>query len=262
MDPQSSIPRAVREAPGRGCRKDPMPIGTVVIRQSHDNGRMKRNRRFIKVRNDGPKARRWVLYSRWWWEKNKGPVPAGKVVFHKDGDELNDAPDNLAVGTLGEKLQYAHKRDPEMSARNRKNASAGTADFNRLTGKLHRLREFLKEYWYPVLDNHAVILNVPFRKRKPLMKWFGMDMSSYPKNGHGKTVIARGIRETGIRAVLGKDLAHAHYETYVKLDPEWKLPAGRSVMNGKAREKIEALLGTDLWKRAEEAAKLDLILRK
>jgi hypothetical protein len=238
-----------------------MPIGTVVIRK-REQGRRRRLARYIKIRNDGPPGRRWILYARWWWEKHRGPVPAGHNVLHRDGQELNDKPENLILGTPGMRLVLAHRRDPEMSARNRASASAGTAEFNRLSGKLHRLREFLGRYWYPVLDTHGVILNVPFRRRKTLMKWFKMDVAWYPKNGRAKKVVSRGVQETGIRPVRGGDFAHEHYQSYVKLDPEWDLPSGRSVMDGRSRQKLEALHETEAWKLAQVASKLDLSLRK
>lgn len=252
---------AVRSTATRHCRKDPMPIGTVVIRQRHKKG-SRHKARYVKIRNDGPPGRRWILFSRWWWERHRGAVPVGYIVIHKDGKELNDKPSNLILATPGMKLKLAHARSPEMSEANRKSASAGTAEFNRVAGKLNRLRVLLRGYWYPVLDSHGVILNVPFRRRKALLAWFGADVSLYPTNGSAARAVKRATLSTGIRPVRGSALEQAYYKAYSRIDPEWKVGGGGLTKSGLDEERIALLLTTDLWKRAEEASKLDLRHRK
>lgn len=252
---------AVRSAPTNHCRKDPMEIGTIVIRQRAKNGR-RHLARYVKVLDTGPPSRRWMLFSRWWWENNRGPIQAGHIVIHKDGDELNDKPGNLILATPGMKLKLAHVRDPAMSAVNREMASAATAEYNRVAGKLHRLRVMLKGYWYPVLDSNGVVFNVPFRRRKTLLAWFGADMSLYPANGQASRAVKKAVLDTGVRPVRGADLESAYYATYSRLDPEWKIGSGRSGKSSKDEERVNLLMGTDLWKRAEEASKLDLRHRK
>jgi hypothetical protein len=54
------------------------PIGTIRIR-GHNGNQV----RFIKVRDFGPIGRRWIQFARWWWEQNRGPVPAGKRVVER-----------------------------------------------------------------------------------------------------------------------------------------------------------------------------------
>lgn len=47
--------------------------------------------RSIKINNA------FIPYSRWFYQKYIGPIPAGYIVFHKDFDTLNDEPDNLDI---------------------------------------------------------------------------------------------------------------------------------------------------------------------
>lgn len=253
---------AVRAAAGRGCRKDPMPVGTVVIRRrsSTSHGNQKRLVRFIKVRSDGPPGRRWILFARWWWEENRGPVPEGQFVIHQDGDELNDAPDNLILGTHDLRIRLAHDRDPEWSRKQHQRAAAGCAEFNRLAGRLRRLRAPLKNAWYPVLDAVKVILNIPFRKRKPLLRWFGADVDGIPKNGHGPAV-RRAIAAAGVRPVRAEDLGAKDLRDYVRVDPGARVATG--TVKRKSHElRIALLLGTRVWELAEKAAELPPKARK
>lgn len=252
---------AVRMAATQHCRKDPLPIGTVVIRQ-RNKGHRRRLARYIKVRMDGPKTGRWILYSRWWWEKNRGPVPPGQLVIHKDGDEMNDSPDNLILGTPGTKIVLAHRRDPEMSQRNHKNAAAGTAEYNRLAGKLHRLREILPLYWYPVVNSVRVILNVPFRRCKGVLEAFGANVGRYPANGRARKVVERATAAIGVRPVRGADLSREEYADHLRVDPEFQVGAGHVRLSESQEERVKLLRTSQIWRLAEEAAKKDLRERK
>jgi len=73
--------------------KEKLPVGTVRIRKHSKRVRA----RMIKIRDDGPKGRRWITWARWWWLNNRGPIPPGMRVTHRDGDSLNDDPDNLVL---------------------------------------------------------------------------------------------------------------------------------------------------------------------
>src|SRR6266478_4493793 len=53
-----------------------VPIGTVTIR-TDKNGKQ---RRMIKIRDTGPFAKQWIMYSTWLWEKNHGPIPKGLFI--------------------------------------------------------------------------------------------------------------------------------------------------------------------------------------
>ena len=49
----------------------------------------------VVIRPDGSKST--TSYARWWWLQNRGPIPPGWEVHHKDGDQSNDDPDNYVL---------------------------------------------------------------------------------------------------------------------------------------------------------------------
>lgn len=245
---------AIRNGEGKGIPKVTLPLLTVVIRKH--NGY---EARFIKTRMDGESCRRWRPFARWWWEKNRGPVPPGQLVLHEDGDELNDDPKNLVLGTPGMKLKLAHERDPRWSREQHGRAAAGCAEFNRKNGRINRAANFLKNYWYPVNDDLGVILNVPFRKRKRMLSCFGVDVSRYPKNGHGKnpgSTVQRALRSCRIKPVRSVDLALRRYSTCCLIDPVSKECRGPLSMS--VSRLIGQLEGMGIWATAEKYARKDL----
>jgi hypothetical protein len=258
MDPYG----AVRVAATRYCRKDPMAVGTVVIRRDTEPNGRRRCSRYIKIRNDGPPGRRWILYSRWWWEKNRGPVPPGHLVLHKDGDTLNDEPKNLMTGTCAMKFVLAHKRDAKWSKDQHVRAAAGCAEWNRRNGRVNRARNFLKNYWYPVVDDMGVILNIPFRRRKRVLACFGIDVSGYPANGHGKkpaSKVQRALRASRVRPVRSQEFSLRRYSTYCILDPASMTYRGPMDSVAQLVAQLERM---EIWQFAEKQAKKDLCERK
>lgn len=236
-----------------------MPVGTVVIRQR----KATRLVRYVKVRKDGPSSRRWILYARWWWEKHKGPIPARKIVFHLDGDQLNDKPENLALGTPGTKLVLAHRRDPAMSKANHRRINQIRGELNRQNGRINRSKNFLKNYWYPVVDEMGVILNVPFRRRKRVLASFGIDVSKYPSNGRGSrpdSQVQRTLRFCRVRPVNSRELALRRYSTYCLADPASGNFTGP--MSVSADRLIAQLERMQIWPHAVKYAKKDLVERK
>lgn len=259
---EAAIPVAFRTAVGRGCRKDPLPIGTVVVRQV-TNGAKRNLSRYIKVREDGPKGRRWILYSRYWWEKNRGAIPSGKIVVHLDGDTMNDDPENLALGTTGTNLVLAHKRDAKWSAQQHKRAAKGTGECNRQKGRINRARNYLKNYWYPVVDEMTVVLNVPFRKRKRLLACFGVDVSRLPSNGRGKnpdSELYKALKLCAIRPTRSQELSSVRYASYCLLDPLSMKFSGP--MSGSLKQLVDQLERMGVWAFAQKHAKKDLRERK
>lgn len=253
---------AVRIAATRHCRKDPMPVGTVVVRRDTSTSGRRICSRFVKVRDDGPPGRRWIGYSRWWWEKNRGPVPPGKLVLHKDGDSLNDDPSNLILGTSGMKLVIAH-RDKQWSQDQHTRAAVGCAEWNRRNGRINRSKNFLKNYWYPVVDQMSVILNIPFRKRKRVIACFGVDVSGYPLNGHGKkpfSRVQRALRACPVRPVKSKDLSLRWYSTYCLLDLASNTCTGP--MSGSIQQLLAQLERMEILSFAYKWSKKDLSERK
>ncbi len=97
------------------------PVGTV--RTFKHAGRLIRK---VKVAEG-----RWETYARHLWMVLNGPVPAGKKVGHRNGDQLDCSPENLLLMKNGEQIALWEMRDPAASARAHKRASAGAAKFNR-----------------------------------------------------------------------------------------------------------------------------------
>lgn len=239
-----------------------MDVGTVVIRRDTDPGGRIRASRYVKVRDSGPPGQRWILYARWWWEKHRGAVPHGELVLHKDGDGLNDEPSNFILGTPGMKLQIAH-RDRQWSRDQHRRAAAGCAEFNRRIGRIHRARNFLKNYWYPVIDDMGVILNIPFRKRKRVLACFGVDVSKYPANGHGKkphSVVQRALGACRARPVRSSELSLKRYGNYCLFDPASKKYSGP--MPCSVGQLVAQLERMGLWSFAEKYAKKDSMERR
>ena len=249
---------------GNNRLKRSQPIGTITIRKRKQAKATRTHWcRYIKVHLGGTPAKRWKLFARWWWEQNRGSVPPGHVVYHKDGNEMNDAPGNLGVGTFGEKFVAAHARDPAMSRANRQVSSRKLAEFNRAQGRINRMQNFLKGYWYPVVDEMSVILNVPFRRRKRLLACFGSDVSLYPANGVGKhfgSEVQRALVEAKVSVVQGRDLVQRAYTTYCLLEPASKDCSGP--MSVTVDRLIVQLDRMGIWKYAEKQAKRDLKERK
>lgn len=141
--------------------RDEVPLDGIRERDA-GNGQTVR---MVKIRMDGPVGRRWIPFARWWWERNRGPVPAGRRICHADGNLLNDAPDNLVALTPGEVFNLYHKLDPEMSRRNRAACGAHAAKRNVETGRRRRATQWLTWFWYAVDFEAKVIHNQPRRKR-------------------------------------------------------------------------------------------------
>jgi hypothetical protein len=61
-------------------------------------------RRFIHIEG------RNILYAPWFYEKNKGKIPAGYKIYHIDGDPLNDAIENLEARKAKKTSAEQHQR--------------------------------------------------------------------------------------------------------------------------------------------------------
>lgn len=69
--------------------KNWLPVGTITVRIDNRNVKV----RFIKLEE----SRRWEYFSRYVWRQTRGrDIPEGFIVYHMDGDSLNDDPRNLA----------------------------------------------------------------------------------------------------------------------------------------------------------------------
>lgn len=172
----------------------PVDVGTVRIR-SKNGVRV----RLIKVRNGGPIAGRWIRLARFTWEQKHGPVPPGKRVVHRDGNTLNDHPDNYTLMTSGEFIRHCHFLDPEMAYENRfgKKRRAAIAEVNRDRGAVDRTLRWQPSQWYVVDFAGRRILNVPFKSRRLLAALFGL---SLPINGRGFDLPVDVLRGMAIEA--------------------------------------------------------------
>jgi len=151
--------------------KAKLSIGTVRIRK---NGRVRV--RMIKVRDTGPISNRWINYARHWWLTNRGPIPEGKRVVHRDGNHLNDDPSNYVLASAGDVVYLAREWDPTLFDRNRQQVAAALAAHNRLRSRVTRSMRYLPDRWYAVAVEDAFVVNEPFRKRVGILrKYTGFD---------------------------------------------------------------------------------------
>lgn len=128
---KNATPRQRAEAKRRKKmgRENPksIPVGTVRVHQKKRGGG---HRRMIKVRDDGPRAERWVPFGSWLWEQTHGPTPAGHRIMHLDGDTLNDDIGNLGPVSLADLPAFMERIHPDLPAlrakRNREEAAART----------------------------------------------------------------------------------------------------------------------------------------
>lgn len=158
-----------------------LPIGTIVIRKQKRSDGSRFKYRAIKVRHaKGGLA--FQRYARWLWEKHYGPVPQGKRVIHKDGDEMNDDLENLTIVDPGDVAFLFCHSDPEKSAENYRRVAAATAEFNREMGRIRRATSILPTHWYAVDLDKRAILNRPQRE---LHRLFPEGTGGSQKNGSG-----------------------------------------------------------------------------
>ena len=146
-----------------------LPVGTIRIRRREGY-----KVRFIKVRNSGPLKKRWYPFARVWWERNVGPVPAGKRVIHVDGNCLNDSAGNLELGDASDVAFLWHEANPELSERNYQRCREATAKFNRQNARVKRLTMVFPSLYYPVDHARRLIFNRPKKKKMLVYRCFGV----------------------------------------------------------------------------------------
>lgn len=72
------------------------PMGTIVIRNGYKYQK-------CPVRDDG--GRRWRRLHHIVWEEHNGPIPKGKCVTFKDGNQLNCDISNLMLASRAELMK-------------------------------------------------------------------------------------------------------------------------------------------------------------
>lgn len=94
------------------------PVGTISIRNDHGF-----SRKLIKI----AKPHKWIHYSRYVWEKTKKrKIPKGFIIYHKDGNSLNDSPENLICLPRSLHLKWIAIDNPESEQKKRRNVSKTT----------------------------------------------------------------------------------------------------------------------------------------
>lgn len=157
--------------------REKLPIGTIRIRRRRNGRRVQ----MIKVRDAGPKSRRWMNYARHWWLNNRGPIPDGMRVVHYDGDTLNDDPENYKLMTAGDVAFMAREWDSTLDERNAIACGEAMKECNRLRSRITRFLRYLPSRWYLVDLRRRRVINEPYRSRSALLRAFrGRDL---PRNG-------------------------------------------------------------------------------
>jgi hypothetical protein len=133
-----------------------LPIGTQRLRKRIINKRYVREERLVKVSHHGTWWQRWRPFARYWWEQNVGPIPAGYRVFHRDGDTLNDDPQNFVL-CRAERFQLIFASNPEASEAQKRRRSNALAKSNRRRARVAQ-SQIKPSAWYLVLPlSHAII---------------------------------------------------------------------------------------------------------
>lgn len=178
--------------------REKLPVGTVRIRQHSKRCRV----RMIKIRDDGPKGRRWITLARYWWLQNRGPIPPGMRVIHADGDVLNDHPSNYKLATADDVLMLSRQWDPTLDARNHRAAAQATAKVNGERSRVERASRLFSGSWYAVDPTRAVIINEPHRSRVEVVRrHFNARVAAI--NGKGLEAVCLGWPDlSGIQAEI------------------------------------------------------------
>lgn len=99
-------------SPGSEFKKGTMPTNTkpdgyITTRSDKDyKSGVVRRYKYIRVSNA-----KWILYHRYLWAKEKGPIPKGHLVRFKDGDTQNCTLENLECISMAENARRNHNRE-------------------------------------------------------------------------------------------------------------------------------------------------------
>ena len=118
-----------------------------------------------------------------------------------------------ASARQGQVAQIHHALDPEMSARNRRQVSTATAEFNRVMGRIRRsTRPFAVKHWYAVDREARIILGSKVgRSRADVARQLGL-LAGPQKNG---CRVAAALEGTRFDIVRGRSLVeHQRYAAF------------------------------------------------
>lgn len=155
-----------------------LPLGTVRWRLRKGPGGVRRKVAMVKVSHVHGSGS-WVTYSRYLYERHKGPIPPGMRVIHRNGDITDHDLDNLVLGTGGDVLWVHCHADPEVSAAQHARRAAAVARWNSRQAEVRRMTQILPTMWYPVDSVKRCVINTPTEQ---LWRLVGCDRA---KNGAG-----------------------------------------------------------------------------
>lgn len=161
--------------------------GTIAIRFVQ---RKRRPKRFIKVSHHGRPFQRWKPFATHWWSTNVGPIPTGFQIYHRDGDPLNESPDNLVIARE-QRFQVQAAADRRIVRRRKARQARAVARSNAQRGEVSRA--YLRQRaWYVVIESEALIWWCPYRTRKQAENGFPVAVMEYPSLISRKWRIIRG----------------------------------------------------------------------
>lgn len=152
------------------------------------------------------------------WEKERGPVPAGKVIYHINGDPFDHRIENLAAGTFSDRARNWIRNNPEENKAKLQRMIVGAKRARKAKTLGSHVLGFVPTYFYPVDHAAKTILNVPCRDRWRVYVAAGIDEATLRANytvnhdGHVATALGwPGLTDTQaciLTAMLGRDWSH------------------------------------------------------
>jgi len=124
-------------------------LGTVTTRRDRTG-----TIRMIATAGPTPDRHNWIPYARYLWEEASGPVRAGCLVVHKDGDRLNDSIENLAVVDRSGHMANMKANNPGW----RKKAAVSIARTCRIKRKQKKAEQKRREHELKVRRRAAKLL--------------------------------------------------------------------------------------------------------
>ena len=164
------------------------PLGSVRVRLHKG-----RKVAFVKTTHHGPIWKRWARLSRREAAKHFGPLPKATIVKLKDGNVLNVAPENLALGRPEEDLLRTLSSNPALEAKRRANQARAASRLvkkrNTLRARIDRSVSIRGGLYYAVCHATQMIIFVPCRTKHQAERY--RQMEAYR---HLKLEAIRGVR--------------------------------------------------------------------
>lgn len=204
-----------------------LPIGTIRVWTENSRKRVYL-RRVVKVSHHGPKWSRWRPCSHHVWQQEIGPIPEGFEIYHRNGDSLNDALDNLVL--VREDRLKLLLANPRTSRRQRKRQAYGVRRSNRRRAHAEN-SQLQDDKFYVVVPSGHMIVWIPCLTLAEARRRITPDrISRLVDSMRDATIATRGIRlsftpgdftcvVTGeeIRLESGID---GKYEGFIRLIPD------------------------------------------